>query len=926
MRRCILMVCSLLYLLVGGMVKADSTPVMVDPAIDDSGRFSYLAKSSTSLSMMGSERACQVTFDGSLYTGWAELCFAYGLDYKAVMNRSKRLFDGWMPIVSMVQVKDGIAYEVEAFYMTLDGKPESRAVVFAKITAKNVSTEVKPFGFAAGLRFNTGDHRIVEMNQGWFDVNWSYEMANDYLIRGDKVVYFFDSNGKKEAVLGDKYHDMFSGKAKHILEDTPVGVKKHEGTLEVGEEISTTFKMPLEPIGIEDIGFISAIKSANYDEYKEQTIRYWNGLKNQGAQVFIPEEAVNDARMTNLMYTWQAVYPKDNGKWLQGVNKFQYKGFWLRDAAYIIHSDDVWGYHEIARKLLDVMPEYQGVNGLFYTYANQLDGFGQALYVLANHAIVTGDKEYAEKIYPMFIPALDWLKKVSAEDDFGLMPFTDVGDNEAIRGHFTGHNFWALLGIRSAWRIANWLREDEDAKVFEAEYKRLYDALMIAIEKKSGSDGALTPGLDAEGGQDWGNLIGVFPAEVMKPWDKHVGATLAKMHAEKFDEGVMTYMGTIHHYLTVKEAQSHIFRDEQLETLEHFYAIMAHMGSTWEMFEWNVEPWSSRDAFVNYPPHGWGSAMFNLMLRNMLIHERGGEGGLGQREIHIGAVLSPEWIKAGQKLVFKNAGTECGPVSFEYTFKEDGAEVLIDGDWHTEPRNVVIHVPFAAKLKSVTADCAPIRMLVDKVVLPADVKKVVFKWDVDKSIVLNYQETIDAYKQTYREKAEEFVKEGGELMQVTTPAWLDTEGREAAFNKLYGKEIVGIAVGKPVKISGIEGSHPAQLAVDGNAHSLMSSWWVGPPAPQWLEIDLEEVKSIDRVHVYPYWGGNRYYQYQVEVSVDGETWNVIADMSQNTKIETPRGREHRFDSIDARYVKITMLYNSSNPSMHLVELRVFEAK
>ena len=254
------------------------------------------------------------------------------------------------------------------------------------------------------------------------------------------------------------------------------------------------------------------------------------------------------------------------------------------------------------------------------------------------------------------------------------------------------------------------------------------------------------------------------------------------------------------------------------------------------------------------------------MLRNMLIHERGGEGGIGQREIHIGALLPPEWIKAGQKLVLKDAGTECGPVSFEYAFKEDGTEVL------------------------------------------------------------NYQKTVDAYKQAYRDKAEAFVKEGGELMQVTTPAWLDAKGREAAFNKLYGKEIVGIAVGKPVRIPGIEGSYPAQLAVDGNAYSLTSSWWVGPHTPQWLQVDLEKVKSIDRVHVYPYWGGNRYYQYKVEVSVDGKTWNVIADMSKNTKLETPKGRDHRFDPIDARYVKITMLYNSSNPSIYLVEMRVFEAK
>ena len=899
---------------------------MTDPSIDDRGDFTYLAKTSTSIGMMGSDRSTQVTFEGALYTGSAELCFFFGKDLQPVLNRSKRLLDGWMPIVQFDQEAGGVLYEIEYFSMPLDGNPKSDAVLFARMKLINITKGDRDYEFAAATRYNTFDHRIVEMNRTYFDVSSQYEMGDQYTARDGKLIYTFDKNAVKQAVFDDNYTAPFKGSKKFITETTPVGISRFAGKLKFGETKEFYFKIPHTPVALEDAHTCTQIINADYKTFRNKTINYWNNIKTQGSHVFIPEKKVQSAHLANMMYTWQAIYPKDNGKWLQGVNKFQYKGFWLRDAAYLIHNDDVWGYHKLADELLKVFPEYQGENGLFYTYANQLDGFGQALYILANHAIVSGDKENAKKVYPMFKPALEWLKRERAKDSMNLMPYTDVGDNEAIRGHFTGHNFWALLGLREGAKLAKWLGDSEGEQEFREEYDDLYNVFMKAVEKKNGKDGALTPGLDAEGGQDWGNLIGVYPAEVMQPWDAHVSATLEKMHKEKFDEGLMTYMGTIHHYITVKEAQSHIFRDEQKVTLEHFYNIMAHMGSTGEMFEWNVEPWGRRDAGVNYPPHGWGSAMFNLMLRNMLIHERGGEGGLSAREIHLGSVLSPEWVQPGKELVFENAPTEHGPISFKYDFVKDGASISIDSKWRSEPKCVVVHVPFFATLVDYAANVDAIAVMKDRLIFPANVKDIRLFWDVDESVEMSFYKTVDTYRKEYRRRVEEHKKAGGEVVKVEVPKRLTAEEREAHYLKLLGPKVAGIAVGKPVETSQeIEGGHPAKLAIDGNSHSLGSSWWTAG-APVWLKVDLEAIHKIDTIKVYPYWDGRRYYQYYVEVSKDGENWVKVADESKNTKPETAKGKVHQFEAIDARYVKITMLYNSSNPSMHLVEMKVFEAK
>jgi hypothetical protein len=46
-------------------------------------------------------------------------------------------------------------------------------------------------------------------------------------------------------------------------------------------------------------------------------------------------------------------------------------------------------------------------------------------------------------------------------------------------------------------------------------------------------------------------------------------------------------------------------------------------------------------------------------------------------------------------------------------------------------------------------------------------------------------------------------------------------------------------------------------------------------------------------------------------------------MSRNTELAAEQGTTHRFTPAKARYVRVTMLKNSANPGMHIVELEVY---
>lgn len=134
-----------------------------------------------------------------------------------------------------------------------------------------------------------------------------------------------------------------------------------------------------------------------------------------------------------------------------------------------------------------------------------------------------------------------------------------------------------------------------------------------------------------------------------------------------------------------------------------------------------------------------------------------------------------------------------------------------------------------------------------------------------------------------------------------------------------------LATGKPVSVSPPAGDDAGngqpQLAVDGMADNV-DSHWDGGPAPRWLQVDLQNVEAINSIDLVTFWDGARYYQWNAETSVDGKQWTKVLDFSNNTEAANEAGYSGKFPEMKARFVRINMLRNSANPSVHIVELRV----
>jgi len=134
-----------------------------------------------------------------------------------------------------------------------------------------------------------------------------------------------------------------------------------------------------------------------------------------------------------------------------------------------------------------------------------------------------------------------------------------------------------------------------------------------------------------------------------------------------------------------------------------------------------------------------------------------------------------------------------------------------------------------------------------------------------------------------------------------------------------------LALLRPVKVSGQWGNCRAAYAVDGDY--TVEKYWGCQNVPVWLQVDLEDVKTIDTVRLVTWHDGKRFYQYKIETSVDGTKWQTAADETKNRQAASRDGYSHKFTPLKARYVRATITHNSESGVLggHIVELEVYDS-
>ena len=86
--------------------------------------------------------------------------------------------------------------------------------------------------------------------------------------------------------------------------------------------------------------------------------------------------------------------------------------------------------------------------------------------------------------------------------------------------------------------------------------------------------------------------------------------------------------------------------------------------------------------------------------------------------------------------------------------------------------------------------------------------------------------------------------------------------------------------------SGDDVGHPARDIMDGDTDKTSNGWWSDRTQglPAWAGLDFGAPVALGEVWLLTYWDGQRYYQYSVEVSEDGQEWRPVAAVEGATPL------------------------------------------
>ena len=436
----------------------------------------------------------------------------------------------------LFKVVRGVLYELDTFQTSVGGRP----AVFARISMKNlrprfnrarVATGVRYDGSEFGPRSRTCCVRIYRFprprtpdRDGLYDQpGVGFNAASVYglapfpggsmLSRDGQVLLLYPG-----ASPGIGVSQSLAPDPPPVNTKTQFGRTIYDVALRARERKGLVFRMPVETLAPTDPA-LGQLASARFEQYLAITKRYWRSLLGGAMSVRVPERKVVDTFYSSIVQDALSRYQLPSGLWVQAVNKLRYHSFYLRDGSVISNMYDMVGLHRLAAENLEYFLTWQQSDGLFISRPEEYDGFGQALFALGDHYRRTRDAAFARRMLPAVQRAIDWFQRQRASDPTGLMPpNVNLQDNELVRGHLAGDNFWAAAGVAAAVDLAKGAGDGAAA----AQWQGIYDDFVARLKQhvftaQKGHGGAIPPSLDFRGGQDWGNLWASYPWPVLDP-------------------------------------------------------------------------------------------------------------------------------------------------------------------------------------------------------------------------------------------------------------------------------------------------------------------------------------------------------------------------------------------------------------------------
>ncbi|HSQ41935.1 MAG TPA: hypothetical protein VLM37_06625 [Fibrobacteraceae bacterium] len=569
---------------------------------------------------------------------------------------SQRLEEGGLPVVQTeYRVDARISWRSEVEVVLLEG---SELVLFIHEVENQTNREIRcSLGFS--LRpYNTLNishiHRIKYQDNLW-RIN---HKAAFWLLENPARVTTSDRNGPDPIFLcaddaGPLRRSSGSGIAAGAAEwDLLLRPWERQRVTTVG----ILRKSRLDPL--------ANLNQPSYDalgQARVQNREIWKAREQNGAQIQIPEE--------RWMIVWNAIrkrlYVFDDGDHFS-PGTFLYHKFWIRDSVYLASAHTQLGWHDAVKGKLQLLRRHQTSKGYFCSQEGEWDSNGQAIWMIVDHAIATGDRNVLERYWNALRLGAEWIRnqcqetRVRNSPHFGLMPSGFSAEHFGPNDHYFWDSWWSLQGLLDAESVAAILGREEQRLVIRNTALQLrfdLDKAMRSTFQRLHGQGMPSSPYRKVDSSAIGNLVAVAPLGLVNPEEYWVSSTLEALWQNSVEQG-MFFQKIVHTglnaYLNIQLSRAFLAcGDGRWQVL--FEALLDHATSVWTWPE-AIHP-QTRGGCMGDGDHGWAAAEVLSFLMSLLVRVQNGH-------LLLGHGIPINWYAPDMDIQANNLVTRHGVVSW----------------------------------------------------------------------------------------------------------------------------------------------------------------------------------------------------------------------------------------------------------------------
>jgi hypothetical protein len=446
------------------------------------------------------------------------------------------------------------------------------------------------------------------------------------------------------------------------------------------------------------------VEAAIYDELKPAQrivspgrIPGWTAARDGLARLTLPEpklQRLYDIALAGVvLHSPEEVFP----------GPYTYKRFWFRDAVFIMHTLLTLGGVERVRRTLALFHTRQRRDGYFLSQEGEWDSNGEALWMYARFAKLTGFT-LPDPWLKAVAKGARWLRKKRLPDfplrpEAGLLPAGFSAEHLGPNDFYYWDDFWAAAGLQGAAAL---LEGANDSYATSCRHDAV--AYLAAIERSipAGPHRRFPAALPASPYRRMdagaiGSIVADYPLQLYPAADSRMLATADFLRNHCFRQGVfmqeMIHSG-LNIYLTIHLAQLWL-RAGQPELVWPIIDRVADLASPTGQWPEAIHP-RTHGGCMGDGEHIWAAAEWLMLLRNLLLREEG-------NHLVVGAGINPEWLEAGE-LSLGRTLTPHGPVGVRFNRGPDGVSVVLDPAWRAGSPALDFQVPGCTPLNVEAGD------------------------------------------------------------------------------------------------------------------------------------------------------------------------------------------------------------------------------